>query len=148
MAKQKIRTAEEAIWALEAYSEHVYEMAVGIADRYWDFIYERNPKLEWDQRSRLFLRCRKTGNSVQIEWYETRWVGAKKNGTRKAIRTYISKPKAGFSYSTAKLLALAQEWESDLVLETEARLAECRREAHAITRAIYALRPLLNKDPV
>lgn len=145
MVTQKIRTPEEAIEALEAYQEFLYERVVEEADKFWDVIYDRNPKLDWDKRSRLFLRCRKIGNSVQIEWYETTWAGTKKNGTRKAIRTYITKPKNSFSYTPQKLLSIAQDWEADMVLETEAKLTEYRREAKAITRAICALRPLVSK---
>lgn len=143
---QKIRTPEDAISALEAYQEFLYERAVEEADKFWDVIYDRNPKLDWDKRSRMFLRCRKVGNSIQIEWYENRWVGSKEKKTLRAIRTHISKPKSSYTYTASVLTALAQDWEVDMVLATEKRMAEYRREAAAVTRALAAFRPLLDRQ--
>jgi hypothetical protein len=84
-------------------------------------------------------------NSIQIEWYETTWIGSKANKNRRQLRTYISRPKNAFGYNLAKLVGLSRDWEAAKVEETEKLMTRYRREAHAITRAMYALRSLLEK---
>lgn len=146
MESQRIRTASEAINTLEGYMESVFEKANAAADAHWDFIYGMGKKVDWDKTSRLFLRCRKVGNSVQIEWYETRWIGTKANKDRRVLRSYIPRPKNSFAYPAEKLTQLARDWELESVLKTEEIMAECRRECAAINRAIIALRTQAKRE--
>lgn len=136
-----LESTQDAIDALESYLEVLYERAVEIADKHWDFIYTMDEGLSWDKKSRVFLRCRKVGNSLSFEWYETRWTGAKAKGNRKPLRVYLSKPRESFGYNLARLTSLARDWEREKILETEAAMEEFRREAHGITRALLSLRP-------
>lgn len=142
-AQQKIRTLEELSDAMERYLDELYERAVSVADKFWDFVYQQDQRLDWEKRSRLFLRVRKTGNSIRIEWYEVKWVGSRAKNNRRSLRVYIAKPRGQFRYSATKLTALARDWEADMVLKTEDTMAEFRREARAVTLAILAIRPLV-----
>lgn len=146
MDRYNVSTASEAIAMLEGYQERIFERASALADSHWDFIYRMDDKLNWEQRSKLFLRCRKVGNSMQIEWYETQWIGSKANKTRKPIRNYISRPKAGYAYPEVKLRSLARDWEIDRVLDTERQMAEYRRESAAVIRALTALRTQARRE--
>ena len=146
MESHSVSTAAEAIAMLEGYQERIFERATALADAHWDFIYGMDDKLVWDQRSKLFLRCRKVGNSITIAWYETKWVGSKAAGTRKPIREYISRPKLSYGYPEVKLRSLARDWEIDRVLETERQMADMRRESSAVIRAILALRTQAKRE--
>lgn len=146
MVSRVINSASEAIAALEGYQEGIFERANALADAHWEFIYRMDEKLVWDQRSMLFLRCRKVGNSISIEWYETKWVGSKAAKTRKPIREYISRPKLTFGYPEVKLRSLARDWEIDRVLETERQMTALRRESSAVIRALTALRTQAKRE--
>lgn len=148
MATIRLESTQDAIDALEDYLDRLYERAVGIADAHWQYVYERDKKLDWDQRSQLYPRCnRKTGNlTFTLEWYKTRWVGAKARGNRQRIKEYLPKPKDSYSYSEAKLSSLARDWEADKVRETEAAFARIRRESFQITRALLSLRAFVRAD--
>lgn len=139
MSMLQVTNMQEAIKALEGYLEVIFERAISLADEHWDYVYASDKKMpDWRQKSRLFLRCRKVGNSLQIEWYEIQWVGH--SGNRKFLRRYISKPRGQYGYNVTKLIALARDWEVDQVKETEAKMALIRREAGQANRALCALR--------
>lgn len=148
MTTPRLESTQDAVVALEDYLDRLYERAVKIADAHWQFVYERDKKLDWDQRSRLYPRCnRKTGGlTFTLEWYKTRWVGAKAKGNRQRLKEYLAKPKASHTYSEAKLSSLAREWELEKVRETEAAFARIRREAYQVTRALFALRAFVKGD--
>lgn len=139
MSMLKVTSNQEAIQMLEAYLEVIFQRANSLSDEHWDYVYAYDKKMpDWRQKSRLFLRCRKVGNSLQIEWYEVRWVGP--SGNRKYLRHYISKPRGQYGYNIGKLIPLARDWEVERVKETEAGMASIRREAGQVNRALTALK--------
>jgi hypothetical protein len=145
MLVQQLASTQEAIQALEAYLEVIFGRANSLSDEHWDYVYAYDKKMpDWRQKSRLFLRCRKVGNSLQIEWYEVRWVGP--SGNRKYLRHYISKPRGQYGYNIGKLIPLARDWEVERVKETEAKMAAIRREAGQVNRALTALRAYVRAE--
>lgn len=145
MPVQKLASTQDAIRALEAYLEVIYERASDLTDEHWDHVYAYDQKMpDWRQRSRLLLRCRKAGNSLLIEWYEIRWMGHA--GKRKCLRCYISKPRGRPGYNIDKLIPLAREWEVARVKETEAKMTSIRREAGQVNRALTALKAYVRAE--
>lgn len=148
MSIPTLESTHDAIKALEGYLDRLYERAVKITDAHWQFVYEWDKKLDWDQRSQLYPRCnRKTGDmTFTLEWYKTRWVGAKAKGNRSRLKEYLTKRKDSHTYAEAKLTSLARDWEVAKVLETEAAFARIRHETYQITRALFALRAFAKCD--
>ncbi|MFA7282146.1 MAG: conjugative transfer protein MobI(A/C), partial [Sterolibacterium sp.] len=66
--------------------------------------------------------------------------GSKANGDRKSIRTHVTRPKGAYGYTLSKLKALAQDWEADMVEETEFHLTKIRHEASHLVKAIICIR--------
>ena len=54
----------------------------------------------------------------------------------------IHKPKAGHSHTFAKLESQSQPWELDMVREVEAGLAEIRRKAAIVSKALLYLKQI------
>lgn len=139
---RRLESTQDAIDSLEDYLDTLYDRSVIITNMHWQYVYENDKRFDWSKRSQLYPRCnRKLGSlTFSLEWYKTRWVGAKTKGNRQRIKEYLSKPKQGHAYSDSKLSSLARDWEVDKVRETEAAFSWIRRETYQITRALISLR--------
>jgi hypothetical protein len=135
------RYHDDAITALEQRIDLLYKKGGEIVDRYWLFVYKMEEKLTgWENKNRLHIRCVITGNSIRMDWCEVKWYGSSSQGSRKPVRRQIIKPKNAYGYTLSKLKALSQDWAKDMVEETETQLAEIRREASHLVKAIIYIR--------
>lgn len=132
---------DEAIAVLERRIDALHASAHGIVDRHWTFVYSMEQKLTgWEHKSTLQIRCMQEGNSIRLDWCGIKWYGSKANGDRKSIRTHVTRPKGAYGYTLSKLKALAQNWEADMVEETESHLTKIRREASHLVKAIICIK--------
>lgn len=132
---------------LDACMDDVEAKARSLVEDHWSQMRAMDARHPgWENKSTLFLRCFKRGNSLQIEWSIARWWGSSAKGNRKMYRTHIAKARGTHAYSLAKLLAHAKEWEKPLVAELEPQLAELRESASNLNKARMYLR--LTRHPV
>ena len=127
---------------LEDLLAQLEEEASSIADAHTEWLLEqgRNRKDSWDDRSKLTINWKRAGDSIVIYWHQVKWVGTAANKTRRTVLAWIKKPKESHSYNLPKLLSYAQEWESDMVRETERKAAKVRRKLKAYQRLAFAFR--------
>ena len=132
---------DEAIAILERRIDALHDRAYKIVEWHWNYVRDMERRLPgWENKSSLQVRCTKEGNSIRLDWCGIKWYGSKAKGNRKPVRTYIGKPKAAFGYTLSKLKAMARDWEADKVQETENSLADVRREASHLVKAIISVR--------
>ena len=137
----QIRHHEEAIQLLEMRIKQLQDRGEAIADGYWKHVKAMEPKLPgWESKSRLQVRCILTGNSIRADWCEVRWYGSSSKGGRRSVRRQITKPKDAYGYTLSKLLTLSPDWAKDKVEETETQLADIRREASHLVKAIIYIK--------
>lgn len=130
---------------IEDWLKDLHNEAFTTADAHWKLVRENVSKLPgWENKSRLQLRVLKKGNMIRADWTEVAWVGSKARGNRKLVRKYIPM-KGEYGYRIKDLLALARDWEKPLVEDTEAKLAEIRRKARHINKALLLIRHATGK---
>lgn len=130
---------------IEGWLSSLYDEAFKIADAHWKVVRENAGKFPgWENKSRLQLRVLKKGNMIRADWTEIGWVGSKAKGNRKLVRKYIPM-KLEYGYRIEDLLALARDWEAPLVEDTEVKLAEIRRKARHINKALLLIRHATGK---
>jgi hypothetical protein len=132
---------EDAIQLLEMRIKQLQDRGEAVADGYWKHVKAMEPKLPgWESKSRLQVRCILTGNSIRADWCEVRWYGSSSKGGRRSVRRQITKPKDAYGYTLSKLLTLSPDWAKDKVEETETQLADIRREASHLVKAIIYIK--------
>jgi hypothetical protein len=140
-ATVQIRHHEDAIALLEMRIKQLQDRGEAIVDAYWNHVGAMEPKLPgWENKIRLQIRCKLTGNSIRADWCEVRWYGSSSKGGRHAVRRQIIKPKDSYGYTVSKLLTLSPDWAKDKVEETETQLADIRREASHLVKAIIYIK--------
>lgn len=116
----------------------LYQQAVAIQNEFWDNYWAGNSRVDWKDRSVLGVRARRRGNgSFEIQWFYNLW-GKTREGESVPLSQYIRQSKNG-GYTKHALLKHARDWEADVVLDVEARLAPIRAAAkdnRAIRRRI------------
>ena len=128
---------DEVIDLLQRRIELLQGRGERIVDSYWVYVYMMEKKLPgWESKSRLQIRCIQTGNSIRADWCEVKWYGSSSKGGRTSVRRQIIKPKDAYGYTLSKLQTLSPEWAKDIVTETETQLADIRREASHLVKAI------------
>ena len=127
---------------LESLLAQLEEETSSIVDAHMGWLLEqgRNRKDGWDDRSKLTINWKRTGDSIVIYWHQVKWFGTVANKTRRSALAWIRKPKDSNSYNLPKLLSYAQGWEVDMVTETERRAAKVRRKLKAYQRIAFAYR--------
>ena len=113
-----------------------------LCKRHFDLVMAENKNKDWANKSTLYAIARVRGYSLTANWYEVKWYGNKAAGTRRINKKLIHKPKAGHSYTFAKLESHSQPWELDMVREVEAGLAEIRRKAAIVSKALLYLKQI------
>ena len=140
-ATVQVRHHEDAIQLLEMRIKQLQDRGEAVADGYWKHVKAMEPKLSgWESKSRLQVRCILTGNSIRADWCEVRWYGSSSKGGRRSVRRQITKPKDAYGYTLSKLLTLSPDWAKDKVEETETQLADIRREASHLVKAIIYIK--------
>ena len=140
-ATVQIRHHEDAIQLLEMRIKQLQDRGEAVADGYWKHVKAMELKLPgWESKSRLQVRCILTGNSIRADWCEVRWYGSSSKGGRRSVRRQITKPKDAYGYTLSKLLTLSPDWAKDKVEETETQLADIRREASHLVKAIIYIK--------
>jgi hypothetical protein len=140
-ATVQIRHHDDAIQLLEMRIKQLQDRGEAVADGYWKHLKAMEPKLPgWESKSRLQVRCILTGNSIRADWCEVRWYGSSSKGGRQSVRRQITKPKDAYGYTLSKLLTLSPDWAKDKVEETETQLADIRREASHLVKAIIYIK--------
>lgn len=150
------KIVETVLNGVDTRLNELYEAAYMAIDNHWVWIREMEKRFSgWEQKSRLQVRCVKTGNSIQLGWSEIRWTGSKATSGRTALRIYIKRPKNSHQYTLSKLRGLARDWEADAVEALELELAKVRREAHFLVKAIGNIQnsqgircPIVEEDPM
>lgn len=107
-----------------------------------EFVMAENKSKDWDNKSSLYVKPRMRGYGLTCNWYEVKWYGKNDAGTRRMSKKLIHKPKSSHSYTIAKLESHSQPWEVDMVREVEAGLAEIRRKAAIVSKALLYLKQL------
>lgn len=117
---------EKLMSTLQSELEGLHEQAQQLADEYWTASREINKTKKTSEKTKLGIRARKKTKVVTIEWYFNRWVfnGKSKN----PLSSYIPKG-AGSGYRVESILKHAQDWEREIVIETEARAAKIREQS-------------------
>ena len=140
-ATVQVRHYEDAIELLEMRIKQLQDRGEAVVDDYWKHVKEMEPKLPgWESKSRLQVRCILTGNSIRADWCEVRWYGSSAKDGRRSVRRQITKPKDAYGYTLSKLLTLSPDWAKDKVEETETQLANIRREASHLVKAIIYIK--------
>jgi len=140
-ATVQVRHHEDAIELLEMRIKQLQDRGEAVVDAYWKHVKAMEPKLPgWESKSRLQVRCILTGNSIRADWCEVRWYGSSSKGGRRSVRRQITKPKDVYGYTLSKLLTLSADWAKDKVEETETQLADIRREASHLVKAIMYIK--------
>ena len=136
-----LNTYDEVVEFLERKIDDLHQQAYRIVEQHWASVRQmENKHPGWENKSSLQLRCEKQGNSIRLDWCGIKWYGSRAKGNRKPIRVHIAKPRGSHCYTISKLLVFAKEWEKALVEDTERRMAEIRREASHLVKAIASIR--------
>ena len=128
-----------AIEIMAAKIEALGTAAEQLCKRHFDLVMAENKNKDWANKSTLYAIARVRGFGLTANWYEVKWYGNKAAGTRRMNKKLIHKPKAGHSYTIAKLESHSQPWEVDMVREIEAGLAEIRRKAAIASKTLSLL---------
>lgn len=117
---------EKLMASLQSELEGLHDQAQQLADEYWTKSKEINKTKKTSEKTKLGIRARKKTKVVTIEWYFNRWVfnGKSKN----PLSSYIPKG-AGSGYRVESILKYAQDWERDIVIDTEAQAARIREQS-------------------
>lgn len=135
-------TTAGAIAAMEAKLKKLGDEAEQLCMRHFNYVMAGNKARSWEGRSALYATTRVRGYGLTANWYEVKWYGSKAAGTRRMNKKLIHKPKSTYGYTIAKLESHAQPWEVDMVIEIEAGLAEIRRKAAIVSKALLYLKQL------
>jgi len=136
---------EDTAKALELMTAKIEALGVEaeqLCKRHFDWVMAENKNKEWENRSALYPVTRVRGYGLTANWYEVKWYGNKAAGTRRMNKKLIHKPKGSHSYTFAKLESHSQPWEVDMVREVEVGLAEIRRKAAVVSKALLYLKQL------
>lgn len=114
--------------------EGLYDQAKSIQQEFWDSHWAGNQRVGWKERSIIGVRTRRKANgSFYITWFWNKW--RRTNDDRMVpLSQHIRQSKNG-GYTQRSLLKYAQDWEADVVLDVEARLAPIRKAAKEIRAA-------------
>lgn len=126
--------------ALERCITMLHDQSVRVSDAYLAFIalHEADKKAARQTGSGIQLSVLRKGNHIEIKWTGIKWYGPKNNRFSKWIP--ITKSAEKQQYSREKLRLHAQEWEIDMVMETEEKMARIRRKAAHVVKGILAIR--------
>lgn len=113
-----------------------------LCKRHLEYVMAENKSRDWENKSNLYAQTRTRGYGLTANWYEVKWYGQKATKTRRMVKTLIRKPAKGHSYTPATLAKHTQPWEADMVGEVEAGLAEIRRRASVVSKALLYLKQL------
>ena len=118
------------------------EEAADVVDTHLAWLLEqgRANRGGWEDRSKLTISWKRTGDSIVIYWHQVKWYGTAANKTRRSVLAWIKKPKESCGYTIPKLLAYAQPWEVDMVTDTERKATNLRRKLRAYQRMALAYR--------
>jgi len=140
--EERMESTAKALELMTAKIEALGVEAEQLCKRHFDLVMAENKNKDWENRSALYPVTRVRGFGLTANWYEVKWYGNKAAGTRRMNKKLIHKPKAGHSYTLAKLESHSQPWEVDMVREVEAGLAEIRRKAAIVSKALSLLNQL------
>ena len=137
-----MESTAKALELMTAKIEALGVEAEQLCKRHFDLVMAENKNKEWENRSALYPVTRVRGYGLTANWYEVKWYGNKAAGTRRMNKKLIHKPKGSHSYTFAKLESHSQTWEVDMVREVEVGLAEIRRKAAVVSKALLYLKQL------
>ena len=137
-----MESTAKALELMTAKIEALGVEAEQLCKRHFDLVMAENKNKDWENRSALYPVTRVRGFGLTANWYEVKWYGNKAAGTRRMNKKLIHKPKGSHSYTFAKLESHSQPWEVDMVREVEVGLAEIRRKAAVVSKALLYLKQL------
>lgn len=119
--------------------DEIEEKAADIIDSRWQQVLDYEKKnLGWENRSRLSLRCYRSGGNIRLEWTGIKWK-KQSDGKILRLRIYIKKG-SNHTYPITRLTPFMAEWEKPIIEEVERELSLIRREAYHLNRALTSLR--------
>lgn len=117
---------EKLLARLNTEIEELHREAKILCDQHWEQIGEINKTKKKSERAKLGIRTRSRTKLVTIEWLADRWTP--KGGDGKSFATYLQKGGRQTGYRIESLLRRAQDWEREIVAETERRAEFIRRQ--------------------
>lgn len=128
---------QAAIESMEACICFLYDQALRVSDAYLAEIANLDSLNKAGDRKMglgIQLSCTRKGNHLDLKWTGVKWYGPKANRTSKWIA--ITKSKEKQSFSIERLKPYAQEWQIEIIKETEEKLTRIRRKAAHIVAGI------------
>jgi len=134
---------EKLMASLQAELEELHNDAHELANTYWGRSKEINQTKKTSEKTKLGFRARKKTKIVTLEWYFNRWVFNGKS--KKPLSSYIPKG-SGTAYRVESILKYAQDWEREIVIETEAQAARIRDQAVQRVQLMVALEKYIDSQ--
>lgn len=81
---------------LYGWLDDLYAEASRVVEGHWEMLRAEERKHPgWENKSSLWIRLRRKGNSIAAEWGQAQWRGYKTRGTRRALFVEITKGRGG-----------------------------------------------------
>lgn len=133
---------QAAIESMEACIFFLFDQALRVSDAYLAEITSldrlNNKAADRKMGLGIQLSCTRKGNHLDLKWTGVKWYGPKASRTSKWIA--ITKSKEKQSYSIERLKPYAQEWQIEMIKDTEEKLTRIRRKAAHIVAGITNMR--------
>lgn len=146
---------QTAMQALEECMTELHAAAAAVVFDHWEKIKAHESRTTgYDDRSNIGPAAHRQGNHIQAKWIAINWYG--KGAARRQVKVNIPRSRVELTYSMAKLVPYAKEWELPIIEETERKLTFIRKQAHHVVRAIMAMKnaaligrnqPILEEEP-
>lgn len=151
---------QPSIDALTSLQQDTASHVESIVNAFWDQVsFENKARKDQprDERSatpgfhrptKLSLQIKRRDGALYVNWItqDSRYKKATPGKAEQPYKTYVPKGASTDSYTEASLVKHMSGWERELVLETEAKLADCRTTLKAISSMLTTLRRLEKKS--
>jgi hypothetical protein len=144
MANQQMGAWIEQVESIVAQEiENLYRQAVDLGSSHMEFHMDGNAvRHDTRNKSIIFMKVRRRGNSVNLEWIYIKWGSNKKKGKKGYYMNNFTKQRGGVEYNMNLLIEKAQEWEKEKIKETETKARLIRKQLQLcveITRKVKAI---------
>ncbi|MDP3521280.1 MAG: conjugative transfer protein MobI(A/C) [Hydrogenophaga sp.] len=140
--ENELQHYQDAIAGMEACITFLFDQAQAVSNAYLEEVADLD---RLNSRAGLRkmgvgiqLSCTRKGNHLDLKWTGVKWYGSKASRTSKWIA--ITKTKEKQCYTIERLRPYAQEWQIELIRETEEKLTRIRRKATHVVAAITNMR--------
>lgn len=131
-----LATVEKLMARLQAELDELHKDAEELANEHWAKIRAINDTKKTSEKTKLGLRTRKKTKVITLDWYYNRYFFNSK--AKNPWSSHIRKG-TGTGYRLESILKHAQDWEREIVTETETKAAALRELAVARVKLMDAL---------